>query len=295
MTGTLDSRVRPGAGFRERLQALVEAPRFQRVIFGLIALNALTLGLETWPAAMDAAGGMIVGADRVMLAVFAVEIAIRLYAHGLRFFRDPWSVFDFIVVGIALIPAAEGFSVLRALRMLRALRIISAVPRMRMVVQALLSAIPGIGSIIALLSLIFYVAAVMSTKLFGAAVPDWFGSVAKSLYSLFQIMTLESWSMGIVRPVMVEFPYAWAFFVPFILIATFTVLNLFIAVVVSAMQSEHDATREQDERAAHVEREGIFAEILAVRDEIERLCRTVAAAQSATVDANLARERGQHG
>ncbi len=265
----------PSDGLRSRLRSIVEAPRVQRLILALIVVNAVTLGLETWPAAMAAAGPLIVGADRLMLAIFTVEIALRLYAHGLRFFRDPWSVFDFVVVGIALVPATEGFSVLRALRVLRVLRIVSAVPRMRMVVRALLSAIPGLGSIVALLGLLFYVAAVMATKLFGAAFPEWFGSVPKSLYSLFQVMTLESWSMGIVRPVMEVFPFAWAFFVPFILIATFTMLNLFIAVVVSAMQSEHDASREAGEHAAHDERETILVEIRALRAEMASLQRSL--------------------
>ena len=104
---------------------------------------------------------------------------------------------------------------------------------MRRVVGGLLSALPGLGSVVAILALIFYVAAVMATQLFGEDFPQWFGTLWKSLYSLFQIMTLESWSMGIVRPVMETHPYAWAFFVPFILIATFTMLNLFIAVVVN--------------------------------------------------------------
>jgi len=258
-------------GLRRRLAAFVEAPRVQRVIIALIALNAITLGLETSPAVMDRVGPWLLALDKTLLAIFTVEIGLRLIAHGGRFFRDPWSVFDFVVVGVALIPATEGFSVLRALRVLRILRLISVVPRMRMVVHALLTAIPGIASIVALLALIFYVAAVMATKLFGAEFGDWFGSVPKSLYSLFQIMTLESWSMGIVRPVMEVFPFAWAFFVPFILIATFTVLNLFIAVVVSAMQSEHDAERKEGEEAAHDERTVMLTEIRTIREELARL------------------------
>jgi voltage-gated sodium channel len=207
----------------------------------------------------------------VMLWIFVVEIALRLFAHGVRFFRDPWSVFDFVIVGLALAPATTGFAVLRALRVLRVLRLISAVPKMRMVVRALLSAIPGIGSIVGLLALIFYVMAVMATKMFGSSFPEWFGSIPASLYSLFQIMTLESWSMGIVRPVMDVYPYAWMFFVPFILIATFTVLNLFIAVVVSAMQSEHEAEQVKVESDAHSERLDILAELRALRVQVDRL------------------------
>jgi voltage-gated sodium channel len=220
---------------------------------------------------MAAAGPVLIAIDRTILAVFVVEIALRIAAHGWRFFRDPWSIFDFIVVAIALVPATGQFSVLRALRILRVLRLISAVPRMRRVVTALLSAIPGLGAIIALLSLIFYVSAVMATKLFGASFPDWFGTIGESLYSLFQIMTLESWSMGIVRPVLEVYSLAWLFFVPFILITTFTTLNLFIAVIVNAMQAEHDREAEAAEAEAKGERGALLEELQAVRRELAEL------------------------
>ena len=114
-------------------------------------------------------------------------------------------------------------------------------------------------------------AGVVATKLFGEAFPEWFGSLGESLYSLFQIMTLESWSMGIVRPVMMEYPYAWAFFVPFILIATFTMLNLFIAVVVNAMQSKYHEVEAEHAQAAHAERVGLLEEVRALREEIREL------------------------
>ncbi len=254
-----------------QLIPLVENRRFQFGILALIVINAITLGLETWPAAMQTAGPLILTIDRFALIVFTIEVLLRLLAHGTKFFRDPWSVFDFLVVGIALVPAGEGFAVLRALRVLRVLRLISAVPRMRMVVQALLTAIPGISSIVALLGLIFYVSAVMATKLFAPGFPEWFGTIGKSVYSLFQIMTLESWSMGIVRPVMKVYPFAWAFFVPFILIATFMILNLFIAVVVNAMQSQNEAERIADEQIAHDERGQILLELRALRGDIAEL------------------------
>ena len=186
---------------------------------------------------MAAFGDAIRFLDRAILVVFVAEIAARLWVHRSRFFRDAWSVFDFVVVAIALVPAAGPFSVLRALRVLRVLRVLTIVPSMRRVVGALLGAIPGLVSIAMVLVLIYYVAAVIATNLFGRAFPDWFGDIGLSLYTLFQVMTLESWSMGISRPVMEQFPYAWAFFIPFILIATFTMLNLFIAVIVNAMNT----------------------------------------------------------
>jgi voltage-gated sodium channel len=188
--------------------------------------------------------------DQAILAVFVVEIALRLVGRGWRFFRDPWSVFDFVVVGIALLPASGPFAVLRALRVLRVLRMLTMVPSMRRVVGGLLGALPGLGSVFGVIALIFYVASVMATKLFGERFPEWFGSLGQSAYTLFQVMTLESWSMGIARPVLEVYPYAWAFFIPFILIATFTMLNLFIAVIVNAIQHEHSAEAAEAAEAA---------------------------------------------
>ena len=261
---------KPTRTLRGRLATIAEDPRFQRAIIVLIVVNAITLGLETSPAIMASAGPVLIALDHAILTVFVIELVIRIGAYGRSFFRDPWSIFDFVIVGVALAPATENFSVLRALRVLRVLRLVTAVPQMRRVVGGLLSALPGLGAVIAILALVFYVAGVMATQLFGGDFPQWFGTLWKSLYSLFQIMTLESWSMGIVRPVMEVHPYAWAFFVPFILIATFTMLNLFIGVVVNAMQSFHDMEAEhaQASRSEHAE---LLAEIRALRADLQAL------------------------
>lgn len=261
----------PQGSLKQRLREIVESDWFQRFIIIVIVINAITLGLETSKTAMSSAGTLLVTLDRVALAIFCVEIAMKLYAFGWRFFRDPWNVFDFMIVAIALLPTAEGLSVLRALRILRALRLISMVPQMRVVVQALLNAIPAMGSVIALLLLVFYVCAVMATKLFGERFDEWFGTVGASLYTLFQIMTLESWSMGIVRPVMEVYPLAWMFFVPFILVITFAVMNLFIAIIVESMTRVGEAEVEQlhDENVElHKDQEVILKEIRALRAEI---------------------------
>jgi voltage-gated sodium channel len=162
-----------------------------------------------------------------------------LFAHGRSFFRSPWNLFDFVIVGIALVPGAQGMSVLRALRILRVLRVISVAPRLRRVVEGFITALPGMGSVFLLMAIIFYIGSVMATKLFSDLFPEWFGTLGRSAYSLFQIMTLESWSMGIVRPVMEVYPYAWAFFVPFILMTTFAVVNLLVGLVVNSMQDAH--------------------------------------------------------
>ncbi|MCW5730919.1 MAG: ion transporter [Alphaproteobacteria bacterium] len=273
--GEAGLHARPG-----RLRALVESAGLQRFVTLVILVNAVTLGLETWPAAMAAAGPVLTAMDRTILGIFVLELCLKLWVYRLGFFRFGWNVFDFAIVAISLVPAAGPFSVLRALRVLRVLRLLSVVPEMRAVVSALLGALPGMGSIAAVMALIFYVGAVLATKLFGQAFPDWFGSLGASMYSLFQIMTLESWSMGIVRPVMVEAPWAWAFFVPFILVTTFAVLNLVVAVIVNSMQRLHDAEMKEaigaDRKAAHDDIVGLAAEVGALRREIVELRHSLA-------------------
>jgi len=233
--------------WREKLAGFIESSRFQGFIITLIIINAITLGMETSPDIMKSWGDMIQGLDRIILIIFVTEIILRLLVYRLAFFRDPWSIFDFIVVSIALVPASGPFEVLRALRVLRVLRLLTMVPAMRRVVAGMIASIPGLGSIAAMMSIIFYVAAVIATNLFGEHFPEWFGSLGSSAYTLFQVMTLESWSMGIVRPVMEVYPHAWVFFLPFILIATFTMLNLLMAVIVNAVQEVQHVEIEQSQ------------------------------------------------
>ena len=228
---------RPAATDRTALlQRFLERAGVQRAVLVLVVLNAVVLGLETSDTLMARHGAWLQWLDQAMLAAFVLEIGLRLVAWRGAFFRAPWSVFDFAVVAIALVPASGPFAVLRALRVLRVLRVLTLVPSMRRVVGGLLAALPGLGSIAMVLLLVYYVFGVIATQLFGERFPDWFGTLGRSLYTLFQVMTLESWSMGIVRPLMEVFPYAWMFFIPFILVATFTMLNLFIGVIVGAMQ-----------------------------------------------------------
>lgn len=265
--------------FRGLLRRIVASDRFANTVTGLIVLNAIILGLETSDAAMQAAGPVLQAIDRALLAIFCAELVLKLAAQGRDFFRQPWNWFDTAVVGIALVPATGPLSVLRALRVLRVLRLLSVVPRMRLVVEALLRSLPGLGSIAGLLLLVYYVFGVMATKLYGADFPEWFGTLGASMYTLFQVMTLESWSMGIVRPVMEVHPEAWMFFVPYILVATFTMLNLFIAIIVNSMQSlAQDVAREQTETAAeevktftHADHMELLGEVRALRAEVRAL------------------------
>jgi voltage-gated sodium channel len=228
---------RPGiAPWRIALARWVESPRVQHGIIALIILNAVILGMEATPLARSAFAPWMAAIDNICLGIFVIELLLKAIAYRWAMLRSGWNVFDILVVAIALVPASGPASVLRGLRVLRVFRLLTAVPSMRKVVAAFLHAIPGLGSVLALMSVFFYVAAVMATGFFGATHPEWFGHLGKSLYTLFQVMTLESWSMGIVRPVMETHPWSWAFFVPFIVMATFTILNLFIGIIVSTMQ-----------------------------------------------------------
>ena len=261
-------------GLRQHVRTVVESGWFQWLIVGLIAANAVSLGLETSPHVRAQIGDLLKAFDQFVLIAFCVEIGLKLFAQGWRFFRNGWNLFDVAVVGFALLPARGEFSILRALRILRVLRLISVVPQVRRVVGALVTSLPGMVGIMILLALVFYMFAVIATKLFGKGFPQWFGSIGESMYSLFQIMTLESWSMGIVRPVMEANPNAWLLFVPFILITSFAVLNLVIALIVNSMNVLHDEeVRERDkaERATRISNEHLLEEMGALRRELASL------------------------
>ena len=249
---------------------MVEAGGFQHTIMAIIIFNAATLGAATSPHLTDRTREVLGTLDKAAIAVFVVELLAKLYVYRLRFFRDPWNVFDFVVVGVALVPAASGFSVLRALRLLRMLRLISMIPSMRRVVATLLAAVPGAASILALLGLVIYVSAVMATTLFGPRSPQHFGNLGESLWTLFQTLTGEAWP-EIADEVIAEYPGAWVFFLVFILISTFVVLNLFLAVIVGAMESVRDAEEAAVEEAIESSESDIMAELARLRQEIGAL------------------------
>lgn len=253
------------------LKTLIESRRFENIITALIIINAITLGLETWPLAMENFGALLIGLDRLVLTVFVIELLARFIVYKKRFFHDPWRIFDFFVVAVAVVPVTDNLSVLRALRILRVLRLVSVVPSLRRVVGGLVAALPGMGSIVLLLGLVFYVFAVMATKLYAQTFPEWFGSIGNSAFTLFQIMTLDSWSMGIVRPVLEVYPYSSIFFIPFIVLTSFAVLNLFIGIIVSAMQEEHEDSALEQRTALQSEQTLILQELRALREEVRTL------------------------
>jgi voltage-gated sodium channel len=259
----------------DRLRTIVDDPRTERVVMTLIFINAVILGLETYKPVMERFGTLLQWLDHIILAVFVIELTARIVVHKGAFFRDPWSVFDFFVIGIALVPATETFTVLRALRILRVLRLITAIPTLKRVVAGLLASLPGMSSILFLIGLIYYVFAVMGTKLFGADNPELFGSLGKSLYTLFTVMTLEGWTNDVAKPVMEHHPYGWVFLITFIIVTTFMVLNLFIGVVVNAMQSEAEkadaAEREAEREMIQEEAAPILSEVKSLRKEVAEL------------------------
>jgi len=246
----------------QKLKSMIESQVFTGLIMALIIVNAITLSLETSASIMAVAGPALLVFDKMVLAVFVAELVAKLMVYRVSFFRSGWNIFDLVVVCIALVPASGPLAVLRALRVLRVLRLISLLPQMRRVVEALVHSLPGMASIAMLMGVVFFVGSVVSTKLFGAAHPVYFGTLGDSLFTLFAIMTLEGWA-DIAREVQATHPQAYLFFVPFIVISVFAVLNLFIAVLTNSMQEmqkeelqaeEQIATRHQQELMAEIER-----------------------------------------
>ena len=250
------------------LRQLITHPTFERFVLAVIIVNAIALGLETSETVMSSIGGFLNWLDFFIICFFVFEVAARMIVFKGKFWRDPWSLFDLAVVAVTLMPATGNLSVLRALRILRVLRLVSALPSIRRVVTGLLNAIPGMSSILFLLTLINYIFAVLTTKLYGANFPEFFGTIGASFFTLFQIMTLEGWSGEVVRPVMEKHPYAWAVFVPYIIVVTFAVLNLFIGIVVDAMQSQSDEARDEESEREY---NHIISEIRELRSEVRAL------------------------
>lgn len=237
--------------FSGHLRTFISGKLWGNSITTLIIMNTIVLGMETYPGVMKVYGKLLTSVDQTILYVFIVELVLRFIAHRLDFFKDPWSIFDLCVIGIALVPAQDAFSALRAARALRVLRLISVFPKLRKVIEGLVMAIPGICAIAGVMAIIICVFGLIASKLYGPSFPEWFGNLHLSVFSLFQIMTLEGWP-DIVRTVMREKPFAWIFFVTYILIATFSVLNLFIAVVVDAMQRNHNDDAEENQEKIDV-------------------------------------------
>jgi len=261
--------VAQGSGWRQSIENFIGNPTIQHTLVVLIVVNALILGLETSHTVMEVAGHELHLIDQVILWIFIAELVLLMAARGLGFFKDPWCVFDFIVIGIALVPATGSLSVLRALRVLRVLRLVNKIESMRKVVVGLLHSLPSLSSVFGLILVIFYVFAVIATNMFGERFPDLFGDLGTTMFTLFQVMTLESWSEGVARPVMEIFPHAWVFFVIFIFIATFVIINLFIAVIVDSLNSSKQPPKPPEDPVV-LELRALRAELAELRQQVGR-------------------------
>lgn len=259
---------------REKIKQFVDSQSVQNFIIGLIVLNSITIGFETSDKIMSSIGNYLLLIDKIILAVFVIEIALKLYAYSFSFFKSGWNVFDFSIVAIALLPASGPLAILRALRIFRSLRLIKNVPRLRFIVESLFHSLPSLLWIFVLLALVFYVFAVVGTKLFGSSFPEWFGTLGASMFSLFQIMTLEGWA-EISREVMKVFPLANIYFISFILLASYTTLNIFIAIVVNTMsevqQKTSSASVEQIENFIQDENEELRRDIRILKEQITKM------------------------
>ncbi len=245
----------------QKLEKISDSAWFRNVVTAVIVLAGVLIGFETSPRIMAKYADVIYFADSVILGLFVIELAIRIGAYGIRahrFFFDAWNLFDFIIVAVCLLPLhAEFVAVLRLARVLRVLRLVTALPRLRFLVGALLKSIPSIGYISILLFLLFYIYACLGTFLFGRNDPLHFGDLPSSMITLFQVVTLEGWneimsiqlygsdvweiSGAAVDPLFSEaFPFvAPLFFISFILLGTMIILNLFIGVIMNGMAEMH--------------------------------------------------------
>ncbi len=232
------------------LQDFLESKGFQNFITFLIIFNSLLIGVETFPVVMKDYGLLIDSIDLMILALFTIEITLKILVYRVKFFKSGWNVFDFIIVAVAILPAAGPFSIFRALRIIRTLRLLKSLPKLRLIIESLLHSIPSIGWIAVLLFIVYYIFAVVGTNLFGTQYPEYFGDLGKTFFTLFQVMTLESWASAVARPIMDGAPGAAIFFVSFILIATYTTLNIFIAIVVNTMNEI--SLKELQEEEQHI-------------------------------------------
>lgn len=256
------------------ITGLLESPIFQRSIIGLIIVNSIIIGLETSPTLMASYGGPLMMVDRLILGLFLLEVVLNLSVYRLSYFKSGWNVFDFVIVSIAILPTSGAFSILRAFRIFRSLRLIKTIPKLRFIVEALLHSLPSLIWIFVLLSLVFYVFAVVGTTAFGADFPHWFGTLGASMFTLFQIMTLEGWA-EISRTIQEAQPFAMFYFISFILIASYTTLNIFIAIVVNTMSEirDHDRTEEIQaiEQIVKEDRKELSRDIAYLKEFIARL------------------------
>lgn len=267
------------------LRKFVECRSFQWTILAVILFNSMLFGLQTSHEIMQSHSEALQRLDQICLGIFVVELGLKIAAYGARFPRDPWNLFDFLIVAVSFAPDMGMFSSVRLFRVLRVFKLVSGMRHMRIIISAIARSLPGVTWAGMLLLLVYYVYGIIGTNLFGAAFPAWFGSLGKSVYSLFQIMTLESWSMGIARPVIAQFPHAWMFFVSYILVSSFVVMNIVVGIVLNSIG---DCTKKEDEH----ERVDSDAELSLAFESLRRQLDAVEKAINARAETKKSRSDG---
>jgi len=266
---------------------LTEAPWFQKVVLFVIIFASVLVGIETDAAIMAGAGDVLHALDRMVLGFFVVELTLRVAAHGARpwlFFRDPWNLFDFLIVAICLLPFHTHFAaVLRLARVLRVLRLVTAIPRLQILVGALLKSIPSMGYVAFLLSLHFYIYAVVGVTFFSGTDPEKFGSLGRAALTLFEVVTLEGW-VEVMDTQIAGLGSSFipvTFFVSFILLGTMIMLNLLIGVIVNGMDEAREETEDvaRSLEIAATGRPSIEDELVALHREADRLSESIGALQ----------------
>ena len=260
------------------LQEVVHSGAFRWGVTILIVVNAVIIGMQTSDRINAQFGDLLHWIDSIILCIFVAELGLRLIADRLEAFKSGWFWFDVTVVAVALLPLPGNLSVIRTLRVLRVLRLLSVSQKMRRVVAGLLNAIPGMATVIGVLAVVFYVFAVFATETFGEGSSEdaqiYFGTLGDSLFTLFQIMTLEDWS-SIARSFMAEYAWAWLFFLLFVVVTAFAVLNLFIGIIVDAMQDDREEAlqdlRDKEEAADQERFDMLLHEIKQLRSEVAEL------------------------
>ncbi|MGZ8211461.1 MAG: ion transporter [Burkholderiales bacterium] len=256
---------------------IVEARWFEPFMIALILFNAVLIGLETSHDFVARYDGWLHLGNDIILGVFIIEAALKIVAVAPRFrlyFGNGWNLFDFSIVVLSLIPATGEFAlVARLIRVFRVLRLVSAVPQLRLVVATLVRSIPSMGHVILLMSLVFYIYAVCGFHFFADVDPEHWGNLGAALLTLFQLVTLEGW-VDVMEAAMEASPFAWIFFVSFVMLGTFVVLNLFIAVVINNLeQSKIEQLEELEKPVTHHD---VLKELQRTRDALQDLQRKIA-------------------
>ncbi|MBQ3841667.1 MAG: ion transporter [Ruminiclostridium sp.] len=263
----------------EKMKKFVESSAFQNTILIVIVINSIVLGLQTSATVNASIGGILTIIDTVCLGIFIIEMVLKMIAYKfVGYFKSAWNWFDFIIIvtsvlsGLAVLSSIRilrVFRVFRSLKGLRGFKMISSLKPLQVIISAIGKSIPGISWTALLLMIIYYIFSIIGVTQFGQAFPEWFGDIPKAMYTLFQVMTLESWSMGIARPVMEQFDFAWAYFVPFVLISSFVMMNVVVGIVVNAISevAEYNKKEEHEENGTS----DIKAEIDAVKEHLAKL------------------------